>query len=108
MKISELRNGMSGVSTEGKIVSKSEARRVNTRYGERSVADVRLQDDTGTIKMSLWEKTIDMVDVGDEVIVDGAYVSEFRDELQLNIPRSGKVEVKTKSNSDSNIDVFEL
>jgi len=106
MKISEFKNGMSTLSTEGKIISISEPRSVNTRYGQRSVADARLQDDTGVIKMSLWEDNIDMVNVGDEITVSGAYISEFRDELQLNIPRSGKIEVKKKG--DSNIDILDL
>ncbi len=95
MKINEIKNGMSGVSVEGKITEKFEPRIVNTRYGRRSVADTMLEDETGTIKMSLWENQIDRVSVGNDVSVSGAYVTEFRNELQLNIPRSGKLEVKT-------------
>ena len=53
MKIEEIRRGMSGISVEGRIVSISETRRVNTRYGPRSVADAILEYETGTIKLSL-------------------------------------------------------
>jgi replication factor A1 len=97
MKISELKSGLSGVSVEGKITEKSMARRVNTRYGQRSVADTTLEDETGNIGLSLWEDQIDMVNEGDEVKVTGAYVTEFRNVLQLNIPRSGKLEVTRNS-----------
>ena len=55
MKINEIKLGMSLVSTEGEIISKSEPRSVRTRYGPRSVADAELQDETGTINLSLWE-----------------------------------------------------
>ena len=96
MKINEIKNGMSGVTTEGEITEKSEPRTVNTRYGRRSVADVRLEDETGTIKMSLWEEQIVSVSIGNKVSISGAYVTEFRNELQLNIPRSGKLEIKTE------------
>jgi replication factor A1 len=97
MKISELKRGMSGVSMEGRITEISLTRRVNTRYGKRSVADTTIEDETGTIRLSLWEEQIDMVSIGDEVKVTGAYITEFRNILQLNIPRSGKLEVKNNS-----------
>lgn len=97
MKINEIKRGMSGIFTEGKVTEKSEPRSVNTRYGQRSVADATLEDDTGAIKMSLWENQIDEVDIGDKVTVSGAYVTEFRDQLQLNVPRSGKLEVNKSS-----------
>ena len=97
MKINEIKRGMIDITVEGKIVDKSEPRRVNTRYGQRSVADATLQDETGSIKLSLWEEKIDSVNIGDKVKISGAYVTEFRNELQLSIPRSGKLEI-TKEN----------
>jgi replication factor A1 len=96
MKINEIKYGLSGVSIEGEITEKSEPRTVNTRYGQRSIADMTLKDETGTIKMSLWEEQIDRVNVGNNVSISGAYVTEFRNELQLNIPRSGKMEIKAE------------
>jgi len=93
MKISEIKRGMSGISVTAKIIDVSDARDVQTKYGKRSVADATLEDDTGQIGMSLWENQINSVAVGDNVTVSGAYVTEFRDKLQLSIPRSGKIEV---------------
>lgn len=97
MKIEEIKSGMNGISVEGKITDISEERRVRTRYGQRSVADATLEDDTGSIKLSLWEENITTVSIGDKVKIKGAYVTEFRNQLQLNIPRSGKLEI-TKQN----------
>ena len=96
LKINEIKLGMSSVSTEGKIIAKSEPRSVRTRFGQRSVADVDLEDETGIIKLSLWEQQIDLVDVGYTVKISGAYITEFSNQLQLNIPRSGVLEVKSK------------
>jgi ssDNA-binding replication factor A large subunit len=42
--------------------------------------------------MSLWENQINSVAVGDMVTVSGAYVTEFREKLQLSIPKTGKIE----------------
>ena len=97
MKISEIQKGMSSVSIEGKVLDISEIRDVNTRYGKKQVADAVIEDDTGEIKLTLWENQIQSVKIGDKVTVTGAYVTEFRSVIQLNIPRSGKLEVQEKS-----------
>ena len=93
MKISDIKVGMSNVNLQAKVVEISETRDVQTRYGPKTVADATLEDETGKIALSLWEKQIDAVSVGDKVNIKGAYVTRFRDKLQLNIPRSGRIEV---------------
>jgi ssDNA-binding replication factor A large subunit len=52
-----------------------------------------LEDETGQISLSLWEEKIDSVKIGDKIRLDGAYVTEFRDKMQLNIRRDSKLEV---------------
>lgn len=94
MKISEIKVGMSNVTIQAKVVDISPTRDVQTRYGLRSVADAILEDDTGRISLSLWEDDINSVSVGDIVNISGAYVTQFRDKLQLNVPRrSGRIQV---------------
>jgi replication factor A1 len=93
MKIGDIVAGMSNVSVEAKVISISESRDVQTRYGPRKVADAIIEDETGQIILSLWEKQISSVAVGDKIRVIGAYVTKFRDKLQLNIPKSGRLEV---------------
>jgi replication factor A1 len=105
LKINEIKIGMSNVSMEGKAIAKSEPRTVRTRFGSRSVADAELEDETGTIKLSLWEQQIDLVSVGDIVKIDGAYVTEFSKQLQLNIPRSGVLEVKSKGAIEDTLEI---
>ncbi len=96
---------MSSIATEGKILSKAEPRSVHTRFGQRSVTDAELEDETGTIKLSLWEQQINQVNIGDLVKVDGAYVTEYNNQLQLNIPRSGVLEVTSKSTADDTLEI---
>ena len=93
MKISEIRRGNSGVSVEAKVIDISEPREVNTRYGKKQVADATLEDDSGQISLTLWEDQINSITIGDKVSMSGGYVTEFRDKLQLNIPKSGKLEI---------------
>lgn len=94
MKINEIKVGMSNVTLQAKVIEVSPTRDVQTRYGPRSVADAILEDDTGQISLSLWEDDINSVSAGDVVNIAGAYVTQFRDKLQLNVPRrSGRIQV---------------
>ena len=96
LKIGEIRLGMSNISLKGKIIDISEVREVRTKYGRRRVADAIIKDESGEINLSLWESQIDLVEVGDIVEISGAFVTQFRDRLQLSVPRSGKIEVVEK------------
>ncbi len=93
MKIADIKRGMNNIELQAKVVDVSEARQVQTRYGMRSVADATLEDETGQISLTLWEDKISSVSVGDTVSLNGGFVTAFRDKLQLNIPRTGKLEV---------------
>lgn len=93
MKINEIKRGSSNIIIEAKVIDISDSRDVQTKYGKKSVADATLEDDSGQISLTLWEENIGKLKVGDKVSVAGAYVTEFRDKLQLNIPRSGKLEI---------------
>ena len=93
MKIEEIKRGMSNISLEAKIIDISDPREVMTRFGRRSVADATLEDDSGQITMSLWQDQIKMVNIGNTIKIEGAFATEFREKLQLNVPRSGKIEV---------------
>jgi replication factor A1 len=96
MKIVELKSGMKRVEIVGKVMEKSESREVTTRFGEQSrVATAILQDDSGTIKLSLWNETIDQVNVNDTVKIENGYVTAFRGEIQLNVGRFGKLTVES-------------
>ena len=93
MTIKEISSPIGNVELVGKIVEIGEERQVMTKYGRRRVADAVLEDDTGRIKMTLWGEQIDSVKEGDKVEISGGFVTEFRDELQLNVPRRGKIVV---------------
>lgn len=93
MKINEIKRGVSNINIQAKVIDISDSRDVQTKYGKKSVADATLEDDSGQISLTLWEEKISSIKVGDIVNVAGAYVTEFRDKIQLNIPRTGKLEI---------------
>jgi ssDNA-binding replication factor A large subunit len=91
MNIDDLKTGMRGVSVIGTIDSITEARTVNLRSGGTAqVADATLTDETGSIKLSLWDDQITLVKQGDRVSIENGYTQSFRGENSLNIGRYGK------------------
>jgi replication factor A1 len=92
MNISELRAGMRNVNVTGRVESMGEPRTVNLRTGGTAqVADVFLSDETGKIKLSLWDDQINMVSEGDVISIENGYTQAFRGENSLNIGRYGKL-----------------
>lgn len=99
MNIGELKVGMKNINVRGKIVEKSETSEVYSRYGYNvhRVANAMLSDDTGTIKLVLWNEQIDGVSVGDAIEIENGHVTQFRGETQLNVgKRHGKLNVVKK------------
>ena len=94
MNVRDLRDGMRRVDAEGEIAEIAEPRTVNLRTGgEARVADCMLKDDSGQIKLSLWDDQIDMVKQGSKVRVTNGYKNSFRGELRLNVGKYGRLEV---------------
>lgn len=96
MNIGELKVGMKNIDIRGKIVEKAETREVYSRYGfnVHRVSQVQISDDSGSIKMILWNNQIDSVSAGDTIQIENGYVSQFRGVSQLNVrKRDGKISV---------------
>lgn len=95
MKISELKPGMKRIEIAAKVLSISDAREVTTRAGEQSrVAEAIVTDDSGTVKLTLWNEQIDQVKPNNNVAIENGYVTSFRGETQLNVGRYGKLTVQ--------------
>jgi replication factor A1 len=95
MKISELKAGMRRVEVSAKVLEISEAREVTTRTGEQSrVATATVNDDSGNVKLTLWNEQIEQVKPNTNVKIENGYVTSFRGETQLNVGRYGKLTVE--------------
>jgi len=67
---------------------------VFTRFGNyASVANALIADETGTIKLCLWNEQIKSISVGDTVQLENARVSTFRGERQLRIGKNGMLSI---------------
>ena len=93
MKISEVKTTAKNVSLEAIVKGKGDVRDVNTRFGATRVSECVIEDESGEIILVLWGDQIDFVKEGDRIRVENAYVKEWQGKLQLNVGRSGKIEV---------------
>jgi len=92
LKISELKLGINEINLTAKVLDVSEPRNVRTKLGYQTrVATATIEDDSGKIPLTLWGRQIDEIGEGDTVEIKKGYVTEFRGELQLNVPRSGEI-----------------
>jgi len=95
MKIIELKPGMRRVDITAKVLELSAPRDVTTRTGEQSrVATATVSDDSGSVKLTLWNEQIEQVSVDSNVVIENGYVTSFRGETQLNVGRYGKLTVQ--------------
>lgn len=96
MKIEELKDGMRRVSVVAKVIEKSEPREVRSRYRDETyrVADAIISDETGKIKLTLWNQQIDQVNIDDTVKIENGYIRSFRGEIQLNVGKYGTLTIE--------------
>jgi replication factor A1 len=90
LPIRDLRTGMNHVNLRAKVLEIPKPRLVVTRFGNyASVVNALIADDTGTIRLCLWNEQINSISNGDTIQIENARASTFRGERQLSIGKSG-------------------
>jgi replication factor A1 len=85
---------MRQVTLKAKVLEIATPTQVFTRFGNyASVANAVIGDDTGTVKLCLWNEQIGSVSIGDMIELQSAHVSTFRGEQQLRIGKNGLINV---------------
>ena len=83
---------MKKVDLKAKIIEIPPAIKVMTRFGHSAkVTNIKIADDTGSIRLSLWNNQMDDLYVGDNVEIENSYVARYRGELQLRLGRKGTI-----------------
>jgi replication factor A1 len=94
LRIKDLRIGMKSVSLKAAVVEIAEPTFVVTRFGNyASVANALVSDETGRIKLCLWNEQIHSVSVGDTIQIENARISAFRGERQVRVGRNGTLHI---------------
>ena len=96
MQIKDLQPRQGKVELVAKIAEKGDARTIEKPNFTGKVCNAKLQDETGTIKLTLWNEQCDQVNNGDTVKISNGYVSEYQGEMQLSTGKFGSLEVVEK------------
>ena len=106
-KIAELTPRMKHVDLTFKIVEKSEEREITSRrsYETHRIVDATIGDETGTVKLPLWDDTIEKFEVGKSYRIENGYTGLFRGSLQLKIGRYTDLKDVDNEIKDVNLDV---
>jgi replication factor A1 len=86
---------MKRISVEAKVVEKGTPRQVMSRFGTETytVADAIVADESGKIKLTLWNEQIAQVKVDDKIKIENGYITSFKGEIQLNVGKFGKLTI---------------
>lgn len=93
MQVKELKPRQGNVNIELEIEEIGEVREFQKFGNVGRVANATAKDESGSIKVSLWNDDIDKVKAGDRIRITNGWVSEFQGEKQLSAGRLGKLEV---------------
>lgn len=94
MKATDVKSEMRRIDLDLKIVEIEEPRPYVSRAGrEGRVTTAIGEDDSGRIKVSLWDNDVDRVKVGNTVRIRNGYARLFRDEVHISAGMYGKLEV---------------
>jgi replication factor A1 len=90
VQVKDLRIGMKNVNLKAEVVEIAEPTFVVTRFGNyASVANALISDETGKIKLCLWNEQINSISVGDNIQIENAKIYAFRGERQVRVGKNG-------------------
>jgi replication factor A1 len=94
MQIKDVNSGVKWVNLKAKVVEKSIAKTVYSRFGTPlSVSNATISDNTGVIKLPLWNDQIKMLSIGDMVQIENGRIRTYRGELQVSVSKKSKLMV---------------
>ena len=92
--IQNLRHGMKKVNVEAEVLETPTPSRVYTQFGNSAtVTNALIGDETGKVRLCLWNEQVNLVNEGDTVQIKNATVSTYKGERQLRLGKSGTVNI---------------
>jgi replication factor A1 len=92
--VPELRSGMKRINLKAKGLEIPKPAQVHTQFGNTAmVVNALIGDETGTVKLCLWEGQINSIALSDDIEIRNAQVCLFRGEKQLRLGKNGGLTV---------------
>jgi len=93
-KIEDLKAGMKRINLKARVLAISRPQQALTKYNTYVVfANATLTDETGTVKLTLWNGRIKSLSINDIVEIENANVTAYKGETQLKIGRHSKLRI---------------
>jgi len=97
MKIKDIQPNQGNIEITAEVAQK-ESPRTFEKFGKQGkVCNVIIKDESGTIKLTLWNEDIDKINQGDTIKLTNGWCSEYKSEKQLSTGKFGKIEVLSSS-----------
>lgn len=105
MEIKDLQANQGKVDLVVEVVNKEEPRTFEKFGKSGRVCSAKVKDDSGEVKITLWNEDVEKVSVGDKIHVENGWCSEYQGEKQVSAGKFGKIEVvSSASNEESSED----
>lgn len=101
MELKDLKSGQGKVDVVVSVKSKDEPKTMVKFGRELSICNAVVSDNSGEMKLTLWNDEILKVSVGDKIHITNGYIKEFQGEKQLTAGKFGKLEVLDKDGEGS-------
>lgn len=99
--VQDLRAGMKRINVKAKVLEVPEPTRVQTQFGNSvMVVNALVGDETGKIKLCLWEQQISSITAGENIEIRNAHVCVFRGEIQLRLGKKGVLSVLERATKE--------
>ena len=83
---------MDHVNIGVRVLSISEPKQISTGTGiEHEILEAKVEDETGSIALVLWDEKIIPIKVGDALQIENGFMTSFKGEWRINVGKYGKV-----------------
>lgn len=96
MLIKDLQAKQGSVELTADVVEKGEVRQFQKFGTTGRVCNATIADESGTLKLTLWNDQVDQVNAGDKIKITNGYVNEWQGEKQLTTGKFGKLDIIQK------------
>ena len=93
MQIKELKANTPIDEIEVEVVEVEEPREFSSFRGSGRLVNVKVKDDTGEVKLTLWNDDIELAAAGVKLKIEKGWCKEYRGELQIGPGKFGKISV---------------
>jgi len=91
MKIKDVLTQQNATLENVEVIEKAEERHFEKYGNPGRVCNAIIKDETGELKLTLWNDEIDTVNTGDKISVIDGWVSEWQGTKQISAGRKGKL-----------------